>query len=232
MCGPGGGADAFHSVGPMTSAEGLCGHVITMSDNMDFYCRIGSLLMQTRTILFIFSCYSRYSFFSSLFCAQFYGHGDLTSSQPLLRTHSPNNSQPLTSLTPRRAQDLNTFSRLTNSIHLHLSPRLTPKQITMASQSIQLSIPLPMSLDTRIYLQLSTKAKALMLFLTTATQDEVATSTPMGSFVYALPNVGPTPRTKPSHRRTNPGQRRGSTLDSHCPQPSSPLNRRSSLQSG
>ncbi|KAH6889904.1 hypothetical protein B0T10DRAFT_43184 [Thelonectria olida] len=58
----------------------------------------------------------------------------------------------------------------------------------MASKTIELSIPVPMSLDTRIYLRLSTKAKAIMLFLATATQDEIATPTNMGSFVYALPN--------------------------------------------
>ncbi|KJZ75618.1 hypothetical protein HIM_05081 [Hirsutella minnesotensis 3608] len=52
----------------------------------------------------------------------------------------------------------------------------------------QLSIPLPHSLDTRIYLRLSTQAKAVLLCLTTASQDDVATPRAMGSFVYALPN--------------------------------------------
>lgn len=61
----------------------------------------------------------------------------------------------------------------------------------MATETVQLSVPLPMSLDTRIYLRLSTKAKAIMLFLATATLDELATPTSMGSFVYALPNVCP-----------------------------------------
>lgn len=58
----------------------------------------------------------------------------------------------------------------------------------MATETVQLSVPLPMSLDTRIYLRLSTKAKAIMLFLATATLDELATPTSVGSFVYALPN--------------------------------------------
>ncbi|KAI5458432.1 hypothetical protein BGZ63DRAFT_426834 [Mariannaea sp. PMI_226] len=70
----------------------------------------------------------------------------------------------------------------------------------MASETVQLSIPLPRSLDTRIYMRLSTKAKAIMLFLSTATQDEVASPTPMGSFVYALPN------------RLDPGQPLSTTL--------------------
>ncbi|KAK7418574.1 hypothetical protein QQZ08_011199 [Neonectria magnoliae] len=58
----------------------------------------------------------------------------------------------------------------------------------MATDTVQLSLPVPQSLDTRIYLRLSTKAKAIMLFLATATQDEIAAPTPLGSFVYALPN--------------------------------------------
>lgn len=57
------------------------------------------------------------------------------------------------------------------------------------SQLVSLSLPLPHSLDTRIYLRLSTRAKALVLCLTTATQDEGTSLKPMGSFVYALPNV-------------------------------------------
>lgn len=57
------------------------------------------------------------------------------------------------------------------------------------TETVQLSVPLPRSLDTRIYMRLSTKAKAITLFLTTAAQDELAAPTPMGSFVYALPNV-------------------------------------------
>lgn len=58
----------------------------------------------------------------------------------------------------------------------------------MSNEAIQLSIPLPRSLDTRIYLRLSTKAKSIVLFLTTASQDDASTPTPIGSFVYALPN--------------------------------------------
>lgn len=61
--------------------------------------------------------------------------------------------------------------------------------VTPETQTVELSVPLPRSLDTRIYLRLSTKAKAVMLFLTTASQDELAAPTSMGSFVYALPDV-------------------------------------------
>ncbi|KAJ3519639.1 hypothetical protein NM208_g14047 [Fusarium decemcellulare] len=58
----------------------------------------------------------------------------------------------------------------------------------MATDAIELSVPLPRSLDTRIFLRLSTKAKSVVLFLTTASQDELAAPVSMGSFVYALPN--------------------------------------------
>ncbi|KAK3359878.1 hypothetical protein B0T25DRAFT_564844 [Lasiosphaeria hispida] len=55
-------------------------------------------------------------------------------------------------------------------------------------EPIQLSLPLPRSLDTRIYLRLSIKEKAIVLFLTTATAEEAGAPTPLGSFVYALPD--------------------------------------------
>lgn len=54
---------------------------------------------------------------------------------------------------------------------------------------IQFSFPLPRSLDTRIYLHLTVKAKAILLFLTTASAEEAGGPTPLGSFVYALPDV-------------------------------------------
>lgn len=58
-----------------------------------------------------------------------------------------------------------------------------------ANGVVSLSLPLPRSADTRIYLRLSIQAKAVVLSLTTATQHEGASLKPMGSFVYALPNV-------------------------------------------
>ncbi|KAK3350867.1 hypothetical protein B0H65DRAFT_101312 [Neurospora tetraspora] len=53
---------------------------------------------------------------------------------------------------------------------------------------IQLSLPLPRSMDTRIYIQLTVKSKAIVLFLTTASAEEATSPTPLGSFVYALPD--------------------------------------------
>lgn len=60
----------------------------------------------------------------------------------------------------------------------------------MAISSVnQLSIPLPRSLDTRIHIHLTVKAKTATLFLTSTTQDEPSSTAALGSFVYALPNV-------------------------------------------
>ncbi|KAK3297080.1 uncharacterized protein B0H64DRAFT_117494 [Chaetomium fimeti] len=53
---------------------------------------------------------------------------------------------------------------------------------------IQLSFPLPRSLDSRIYLHLTVKPKAILLFLTTASMEDAGSPTPLGSFVYALPD--------------------------------------------
>jgi hypothetical protein len=47
-------------------------------------------------------------------------------------------------------------------------------------------------LDTRIYLHLTVKAKAILLFVTTASVEDTSSATPLGSFVYALPDVRPT----------------------------------------
>ena len=58
--------------------------------------------------------------------------------------------------------------------------------------AFELSIPLPRSLDTRIFIRLSELQKVVLVSLSTATQDELATSKPMGSFVYALPDVSAT----------------------------------------
>jgi len=56
-------------------------------------------------------------------------------------------------------------------------------------ESIQLSLPLPRSIDTRIFMHLTVKAKSVLLFLTTASGEEAGAATPLGSFVYALPDV-------------------------------------------
>ena len=57
------------------------------------------------------------------------------------------------------------------------------------SRPIELSFPLPKSPDTRIYLQLTIQTTSILLFLTTAMNGDTSTAAPLGSFVYALPDV-------------------------------------------
>lgn len=56
-------------------------------------------------------------------------------------------------------------------------------------EEAQLSFPLPRSLDTKIHLRLSIKAKVILLYLTTVAAEDVGKPVPLGSFVYALPDV-------------------------------------------
>ena len=51
------------------------------------------------------------------------------------------------------------------------------------------SFPLPKSLDTRVHMRLITKSKVLMVHLTTVSAEEAGNAVPLGSMVYALPDV-------------------------------------------
>jgi hypothetical protein len=53
---------------------------------------------------------------------------------------------------------------------------------------IEVSFPLPRAPHTNIHLQLTSNGPNLLLFLTTSSA-ESATSSALGSFVYAMPNV-------------------------------------------
>lgn len=53
----------------------------------------------------------------------------------------------------------------------------------------QVSFPLPRGLDTRIHLRLITTPKVITLHVTTVSEEEKGTPVPMGSMVYALPDV-------------------------------------------
>ncbi|EJT71221.1 hypothetical protein GGTG_10481 [Gaeumannomyces tritici R3-111a-1] len=59
---------------------------------------------------------------------------------------------------------------------------------TPPTTTSQFSLPLPRSLDTRIYVHLTVRSKSIMLCLTTAAADEQGNPSPMGSFVYAIPD--------------------------------------------
>ncbi|KAE9379074.1 hypothetical protein N431DRAFT_327489 [Stipitochalara longipes BDJ] len=66
--------------------------------------------------------------------------------------------------------------------------------VGQSGHPVELSFPLPKSPDTRVYLRLTIQATSILLFLTTAMNGDTSTATPLGSFVYALPD------------RVNPGQ--------------------------
>lgn len=54
---------------------------------------------------------------------------------------------------------------------------------------IQISFPLPKAPETNIHLHLTINKVSILLFLTTALNGNTSTAPPLGSFVYALPNV-------------------------------------------
>jgi hypothetical protein len=51
------------------------------------------------------------------------------------------------------------------------------------------SFPLPKSLDTRVHVRLITKSKVLIVHLTTVSAEDNGNAVPLGSMVYALPDV-------------------------------------------
>ncbi len=60
---------------------------------------------------------------------------------------------------------------------------------TVHRQNAEFSIPLPLALDTKIHVKVMVKRKTVLVFLTTVSADQVGSPTPLGSFVYALPDV-------------------------------------------
>ncbi|KAJ2894303.1 hypothetical protein MKZ38_007742 [Zalerion maritima] len=60
-------------------------------------------------------------------------------------------------------------------------------QLVTRNEPVEVSFPLPRSMDARVHLSLITREKSIIAFVTTTTP-EAKGSTPMGSFVYALPN--------------------------------------------
>ncbi|KUJ21087.1 uncharacterized protein LY89DRAFT_681702 [Mollisia scopiformis] len=56
-------------------------------------------------------------------------------------------------------------------------------------EPIEVSFPLPKAPDTKIHLRLTIQTTSLLLFLTTVINNDTSTVPPLGSFVYALPDV-------------------------------------------
>lgn len=58
-----------------------------------------------------------------------------------------------------------------------------------SARAIELSFPMPKAPETRIHLKLTINTTSLLLFLTTAMNGDTSATAPLGSFVYALPDV-------------------------------------------
>ena len=72
--------------------------------------------------------------------------------------------------------------------HIAMADTMTNGDVSHAP--IEVCFPLPRAPHTNIHVQLTDNGPNIVLFLTTATP-ESATSAPLGSFVYAMPNVRP-----------------------------------------
>lgn len=57
-----------------------------------------------------------------------------------------------------------------------------------SKKPIDVAFPLPRAMGTNIHLQLTNNRTALLIFLTTTTPESTSAA-PLGSFVYAMPNV-------------------------------------------
>lgn len=60
------------------------------------------------------------------------------------------------------------------------------------NKPIEVAFPLPRAARTNIHLQLTNNQTSLLVFLTSMTPESSA-APPMGSFVYAMPNVPSSP---------------------------------------
>jgi hypothetical protein len=64
-----------------------------------------------------------------------------------------------------------------------------PVVLAPSVKPVQLSLLLPRAPETRIHIHLTINTISLMVFLTTVGGGDTATTAPLGSFVYALPDV-------------------------------------------
>ncbi|KAK8157611.1 hypothetical protein IWX90DRAFT_20627 [Phyllosticta citrichinensis] len=83
-----------------------------------------------------------------------------------------------------------------------------------ATKPIQLSFPLPHASNTRINIHLTIQSTALLLFVTTTSPEhDAGATTPMGSFVYAMPSNTQTSATASSQPISTPLYAQAPTLD-------------------
>lgn len=65
------------------------------------------------------------------------------------------------------------------------------------NKAIELAIGLPHNPGTRVHLRLDISPSSILLFLTSASIDAGQGNTPLGSFVYAMPDVSTSPNRSP-----------------------------------
>jgi hypothetical protein len=64
-----------------------------------------------------------------------------------------------------------------------------PVDLALSVKPVELSLPLPRAPGTRIHVHLSVSTVSLLIFLTTISSGDTSVTAPLGSFVYALPDV-------------------------------------------
>lgn len=92
-----------------------------------------------------------------------------------------------------RASDLEAIQRSLFLTHTFCTKHTMASEATRTASTsgrpIQLSFPLPKAPETRIHIHLTIQATSVLLFLTTTANGDTSTTVPLGSFVYALPDV-------------------------------------------
>lgn len=83
-----------------------------------------------------------------------------------------------------------TSYRTSQSIDFSMADRDPTVNGTLAptSQPLELAFTLPSNPHTKLHLQLTVQPNTILLFLTSTTPENASQPTPLGSFVYALPD--------------------------------------------
>lgn len=92
----------------------------------------------------------------------------------------------------KKSRPLPTSELCQSALSCAKSNEMMTDGIIMAEPSvkpIELSFPMPKAPETRIHLHLTIQMTSLLLFLTTALNGNTSEAAPLGSFVYALPDV-------------------------------------------
>lgn len=78
---------------------------------------------------------------------------------------------------------------MASSQPLALDKTLSSDSTTPTTRPKHLSIPLPLSPHTKLHIQITHRGSSILAFLTTTDPSNTASLAPLGSFVYAMPNV-------------------------------------------